>query len=183
MSTSTSTSTRSMLRRIAAPLALVAVLTGCAGGSSEEPTAPATVTTQAAPSDEDQATAAYQRYWDVWVQLSTSGDIDARAFDGVAEGAFVESDLKALRDQADAGIVRVGEPEFSAYETTVDGTTATSVVCLDERAWGARSGDRTLDPPGEDFPPRALRATLTAKDDGWIVTDVTSEDQTPCPVG
>lgn len=172
------------MRRVAAPLALVAVLTGCSGSSgSSEPAATAAVTTPAAPSAEDQATAAYQRYWDVWVQLSTSGDIDARAFDGVAEGAFVESDLKALRDQADAGIVRVGEPEFSSFETTVDGTTAISVVCLDERAWGARSGDRTLDPPGEDFPPRALRATLTTKDDGWIVTDVTSEEKTPCPAG
>lgn len=163
--------------RVVVPLLILATAAGCSGSNEPAATAPTTD----APSAEEQATAAHQRYWDVYVELSNSGDIDPQAFDGVAEGSFVEGKLKVLGDQAESGVVRVGEPKLTSYTTTVDGDTASSVVCLDERAWGARSGDRDLAPPGDKFPPTAVRATLKVKGDGWIVTDVTASKETSCP--
>ena len=120
----------------------------------------------------DEATAAYQRYWDVYVQLANSGDVNPKAFSSVADGTFVESDLKKLGDQADDGLLRVGEPKFSDFKTTVDGDTATSLVCRDDSPWGAKTADGKELPPlpaGDPFP---YQAKLEQRDGAWIVVDV-----------
>ena len=132
------------------------------------------------PSAEEQATAAYQRYWDVYVQLANSGDVDAAAFAGVADGSFIESDLKSLGDQAEAGVVRTGEPEFSDYKTVVDGDSATSLVCFDETSWGFTKDGEPLEVPG-DIKPTPFTATLEERDGAWLVTDLEFTKDAPCP--
>lgn len=169
-------------RRLAS-LVLAAItafgLTAC-GGESDDP-AP-TVKTSAAPSAEDEATAAYARYWDVYVQVSNSGDIDPAAFAGVADGKFLETDLKLLGDQAEAGVVRVGEPKITDYTTKVDGEKATSTVCLDESQWAAEVDGETIPgSKGGDPTPTPVVAELAKRDGAWIVTDVKYTEKDGCP--
>lgn len=166
------------MQRVAAPLAAMIVLAGCSGSNEPEPAS--TVTASAEPSAEEQATAAHQRYWDVYVQLANSGDVSAAAFEGVADGSFIESDLKSLGDQADAGVVRTGEPEFSDFKTVVDGDSATSLVCFDETGWGFTKDGEPLESPG-DIEPTPFTATLEERDGAWLVTDLEFTKNTPCP--
>lgn len=167
-------------RRSLAALVLAATttLSLVACNESGAPTSPSA--SASTPSPEEQATTAYKAYWDVYIQASTSGEVPSTLFEGVADGTFVETTLKTLGNQADAGVVRVGEPVLSDFDTVVDGTTASSVVCVDERKWGARSGEKDLAPPGDKFPPYALRATLEQRDGKWIVTDEKSDHETTC---
>lgn len=168
-----------MNRHLAAPFLAMIVLAGCSGSSESEP-AP-TVTASAEPSAEERATAAYQRYWDVYIQLSNSGDIDAAAFQGIADGPFVETDLKLLGNQADAGVVRVGEPQLTDFSTTIDGDAATSTVCLDESQWAAKvDGEVIPDSTGGPPTPTPVVATLAQRGDDWIVTDVKYTEEDGC---
>jgi len=177
----TMTTNRGGARRRLATIALIStgalVLTAC--GDDEQSDPPRPTSTASAPSPTEQVEAAYQRYWDVYVQLSNSGDIDSAAFTGIAEGSFIESTLKNLRDQADSGVVRVGEPAFSAFRTEVKGQKATSLVCLDEREWSAKHDGEKLPPPDTD--PSPIEASLERRDGGWIVTDLDFRKGETCP--
>lgn len=158
--------------------AMVLILTtGCSDESSSEPTP--TTTTE---SPESKASAAFERYWDAYIEISNSGEVNAEELSGVADGKFVEEVLGTLAQQADSGVVRVGEPDFGEFETQVNGAAATSVVCMDEREWGARQGGEDLPPPGDDFPPTEQTATVEFRDGEWIVTDVDSEEGAECSV-
>jgi|GEM_PF-3721604 len=178
----TMTTNRRGARRRLATIALISAsaltLVACGDDAKDDPPRP--TATASVPTPKEQVEAAYQRYWDVYVQLSNSGDIDSAAFTGVAEGSFVESTLKNLRDQAESGVVRVGEPTFSTFRTEVEGRKATSLVCLDERKWAAKHDDKTLPPPS-DADPSPIEATLEQRDGGWIVTDLDFRKGETCP--
>lgn len=164
-------------RWAAAVLVAAVAFTVASCGDGEDEPRPTVTTT--APTPQQQATAAYQRYWQVYVQLANSGVVDASAFAGVAEGHFVELDLKLLGDQADAGVVRVGEPTIGEYHTSVDGDTATSVTCVDESTWTAKKDGEDVPLP-DDVEANAFKASLEKRDGAWIVTDVAPDEETTC---
>lgn len=173
---------RSILRRSAAACAAtVAVMTLSACGSDEEtPEAPVLPTASTEADPEALATEAYQKYWDAYITMSNSGEVQPALLEGVADGAFVELDLKLLEDQAEAGVRRVGEPQFGEFTTTVDGDTATSEVCYDERPWGATSDGATVPGYAEDSTPGLMKATLADRDGNWIVTDLKFTEDASC---
>lgn len=147
---------------------------------SEESGAPAPTPTATSESPEDAAAAVQEDYWAAYVQIANSGAVDPQAFEGIADGRFVELDLKILREQADGGFVRVGAPSFSEFTADVDGDTATSLVCVDFSPWGSKNAQ------GEDLeipktPPSPFLATLEKRDESWVMTDQEYQEQTPCP--
>lgn len=162
-------------------LATVTMSISLAACTDDKPDPKPSVSPTTAKSEADEATAAYKRYWDVYVQLANSGDVNPAAFSNVADGTFVELDLKKLGDQADDGLLRVGEPKFSDFKTTVDGDTATSLVCRDDSPWGAKTVDGKKLPPlpaGEPFP---YQAKLDKRGGVWIVVDVAEKADATCP--
>ena len=168
------------LRLVAFAISAAAMVSiaGCDSGSDDGPTKP--TTSASSPTAQDDVEAAYQRYWDVYVQLANSGDVDPAAFTGIAEGGFVEGDLKLLSDQSEAGVVRVGEPEFSDFSTKIEADTATSLVCFDESGWKMKKDGKPLALPS-GMKPTPFEAKLEKRDGGWIVTDLAAKEGTPCP--
>lgn len=160
-----------------AVVALSLSLTAC-GDDTDSPDDPDPTAPTASP--EDDAEDAYAAYWDVYVQAANSGEVDPAAFGAVADGAFVETDLRNLRDQADSGVVRVGEPIFGPYTTSVDGDNAISRVCKDDSEWAATGPDGQELPPPDDEP-TPFQATLELRETGWIVTDVAVQEGEECP--
>ncbi len=165
---------RTDLVRRGSALALTAILGLTLAACGDDKPTDVTTTSATAAAD-NGATKAYQRYWDVYVQLANSGDINPSAFSGIAEGNFIEIDLKGLSDQADSGVVRTGRPIFSDYDTTVDGDKASSLVCVDQSKWGAKVDGEPIPDSTSDTPdPQPYVATLERRDSKWIVTDVGS---------
>lgn len=168
---------RRFVSTTAAALVAALVLTGCSDDT--DPAPEPTATTQAAPTPEEEVEAAYRQYWDVYAQLATSSDISPRAFDGVADGTFLESDIKGLRDQTAAGVFLTGSPEFTGFATEVDGDTATSLTCITYDSWRFMKDGEDITP--DDIEPLQNEATLERRDGGWIVTDVSGRDDVECP--
>ncbi|GAA3528780.1 hypothetical protein GCM10022234_27580 [Aeromicrobium panaciterrae] len=168
-------------RVLLASLATLTLSVSLAACTDDKPDPKVSASPTTAKSEADEASAAYQRYWDVYVQLANSGDVSPAAFSSVADGTFVERDLKKLGDQADEGLLRVGKPKFSDFQTTVDGDTATSLVCRDDSPWGAKTADGKDLPPlpaGDPFP---YQAKLEKRDGAWIVVDVAEKADATCP--
>lgn len=164
------------LTAVALTALLAVTLTAC--GDDEPKTEP---TTTASDSPEDDVESVHRAFWDVYVQAANSGEVTSTIFNGIAEGGFVERDLKVLGDQADAGVVRVGKPTYSDYQVEVDGDRATSLVCVDFDGWGGKDaqGEKLPDPPATD--PSPFLAELENRDGTWIMTDQLYQKDTPCP--
>lgn len=163
---------------LACAVALALTLAACGGDDDPAPgpSEPATV----APVDE--ATEAFEDYWAVYVQMANSGEISPRGFDGVADGVFLETVLKALTEQADSGVVRVGEPDFGDFSTTVTDGTASSVVCRDDSQWGAKHDGELIEESVSQTPrPRPYVGTLELRGDRWVVTNVELAEGIACP--
>lgn len=163
------------MRRLIAPL-VVAVLLLTACTSEEEPKPVPTESVDPAAVDEQAVIDTYKAYWDLYVSTQNSGNIDPAAFGQLAAGNWMEHELATLRNQAEIGVLRVGEPELSEYSASVDGDQATAQVCLNEHEWGAKSGDRVLESP-EDATYRIV-ATLERREDRWVITDMTGAGET-----
>ena len=129
-----------------------------------------------------EVTDAFENYWSVYVQIANSGDVNVRAFDGIADGPFLETVFKALSMQADSEVVRVGEPVFCEFTTTVEGDTASSVVCRDDSQWGAERQGELIEGSVSDTPePRPYVGTLELRDGHWVVTNVEMAEDRVCP--
>ncbi|MGJ9422888.1 hypothetical protein [Aeromicrobium sp. CF3.5] len=174
------TTRRPAAPRCAALLFVAAVgLSACSGDEPESST-PVPSAAPSEPSAEEMASEVHEQYWDAYIQMSNSGEVDPALFEGVADGSVVELDLKLLGDQAEAGVRRVGEPQFGEFTTTVDGDSATSEVCYDERPWGATSDGTTVPGYAEDSTPGLMKATLADRDGSWIVTDLEFTEDASC---
>lgn len=128
-----------LLGRAAVVLLLVGGLAAC---SSPDPEPYATVEAASTPSptptptvdDEPVVLAALQRYWDAEV-AAQAGNTDPAVFAGVAEGPLVEDSLATARQLQSVGLARQGQPTLSKQTVTVDGDTATVLVCVDNSTW------------------------------------------------
>lgn len=120
--------------------------------------------------DEKAAVDTYRKFWDIQIKAQNAGKIKADAFNGVADGPFVEAFTKVVRDSGKAGFVRVGEPELDGFEPTVNGDEATVTVCVNEDDWDGELDGKKQAVPNEG--PQPQGAGLERRDEQWIVTSV-----------
>lgn len=158
-----------------AALALVLGLAACSDEKTEKPEP----TADPKAADIAKASSVHEKYWDIYVQMSNSGRVNPDGFDSVAEGAFVESHLHILGDQADQGITRDGAPKFGEFDTKVDGDKATSSVCKDETPWKVELNGKVQEV--ERGKPLVYTATLARRGDTWIITGMDPEEVATCP--
>lgn len=110
------------------------------------------------------------RYWAAVVRSENKVDDDPKQFDDVADGPFIEGQLKTVRDYDEAGIRRVGKPEITDVEVAVTGDTAQVEACLNEDEWTAKQDGKTIKAP--KLGPKPWGAEAERRDDAWVVTDV-----------
>ena len=110
------------------------------------------------------------RYWATVVKSENTVDDDPKQFSDVADGPFIERQLKTVRDYDEAGIRRVGEPEITDVEVAVSGDTAQVEACLNEDEWTAKQKGKTIKAP--ELGPKPWGAEAERRDDAWVITDV-----------
>lgn len=164
-------------RRLVVGIALVGALTmsGCGNGDepeAESPTAAESATTAAPDPDEAAAqdiAAVYHRWWDAVVQAENEILLDAVPFEGLATNLVIDQQLVSVRQYAEDGIHRVGQPTVSEPVVTVDGDTARVEGCVDESTWGAeRNGDPL---PADTRGPTPRVFDFVRQDGTWIVSE------------
>lgn len=155
----------------AAVLMVIAGLTGCSGGGSDEPEATPTPTEATA---EDLAIATVQEYWDERVRVESSADYASADFEGILDPALLEGVNARYSSYADGGFRREGEPELRDFEATVDGSTALVTVCVNEGGWTAVADIENVEQPADEF--YAIAYPLKQAGDDWIIT---TEGQNP----
>ena len=110
------------------------------------------------------------RYWDAVVKSENTVDDDPKQFADLADGPFIERQLKTVRDYDEAGIRRVGQPEIADVEVAVSGDTAQVEACLNEDEWTAKKNGKTIKAP--KLGPVPWGAEAERRDDAWVITDV-----------
>lgn len=158
----------------AAVLLLAALVGGCSDDGeteprgSDAPTPPADPTpTETNPVDDVRA--AWEAYWAAVIASENEGDPSPERFAGVATGGHVEQQLNKVRGYQEIGFVRVGEPEITEVEVTVDGETATVEGCVNQDVWGAKLNGKKIAPP--DLGPLPAGAGLELVDGNWLIVD------------
>lgn len=109
-------------------------------------------------------------YWDAIVNSENSVDASAGQFGDVADGPFIESQLKTVRDYKSAGVRRVGDPDITKVEVAIDGDAADIRACLNEDEWTAEKDGATIKAP--KLGPVPWGAKASRRSDIWLVTAV-----------
>ena len=153
-------------------------LTAC---SSDEPTLDdAKSSPDAAAVDAAAVEDLVDRYWDAVVKSENTVDDNPKQFSDVADGPFIERQLKTVRDYDEAGISRVGKPAITDVEVAVSGDTAQVEACLNEDDWKAKQNGKTIKAP--KLGPKPWGAVAEKRDDTWVITEVggASDDTKEC---
>lgn len=139
----------------------LAVLAGC-GVDDTAPTASNDVEAQA-------AIAAFTRYWDEAVAIANTGRVPRNAFAMTVTGPLRDDEVERATRDAQAGVTRVGAPEFRDHRATIDGDSAVVVVCINEDDWAFVLPDHEPRRPHDGW--RMLARELTRVDGVWLVSD------------
>jgi len=143
-------------------------LTAC---SSDDPSLDdAKSSSDAGAADADAVEDLVDRYWAAVVKSENTVDDDPKQFSDVADGPFIERQLKTVRDYDEAGIRRVGKPAITDVEVAVSGDTAQVEACLNEDEWTAKQKGKTIKAP--KLGPKPWGAEAERRDDAWVITDV-----------
>jgi hypothetical protein len=152
---------------------------GAEGTPTETPSATVTAGPTDDPSADDAAVeATVENYWRIYVRSQNKLTSSPAMFAGVAEGPLVEQHIAIIRRYEGYGLHRVGSPEISAPQVTVEGDQATSLQCLNEDPWGAvRNGQKQ---PSPDVGPYPVKFKLEKRAEGWIIVErIGGKDKVP----
>lgn len=149
--------------------AVILVSLSLSACSSDEPAPLKQPTTATTDAEAANAVAVYKKYWAAVESAQNVGKVEAGQFDGIADGPIVERFINRVSGDADNGIKRVGRPELSDYEATVDGDSATVLVCLNQDKWTFEFNGEPIKQEKSGTEPVGAKATQ--RDGGWIITE------------
>jgi len=156
-------------------VALVALsVSACSSGDPSVGDAKSADPSAARAVEEEAAIDTYQKFWDILIAAQNSGEVKSSAFEGIATGTFVEARIKRIRDYRDQKIRRVGEPEFSAFEASVNDDRATVTACFNEDEWGFERDGQSVEVEKKGSGP--VGTQLERSGDGWIMTELLEPD-------
>ena len=183
------------MRRLAAPVALMLLVTGCTASSEPTPTptptaAPtqtATPTESPSPSltpDQESALAAYLGFRDVQVRAEADPGQPAPELEDFAADQALVDELANLATLAQAGIAMSGEPVFDpTIANTVDGDPPSVTIedCVDVSGWVpvyVATGESAAAPGS---PERVLAtATVSPREGTWKIVDIATDRSGEC---
>ena len=167
----------------------VLLVAGCGGAAGTDslkayhPSSSTTATAPAALSAEQQAViAAYGRYRDLSNAISGGAKVDMVKMHEVAQDPWALKYAKNLDATQSAGYIQVKPWGRDIRSTTVTGSTAVLVDCVDTRGgYSVRQGGQASLATATPAPPLLVTVRLVRTGGRWLVTGQT--DGAPCTPG